>query len=549
MFKRNLIITLTAVAAAATGAFATEFWTAEELARPPGPPVEPRLGFDARAEKYDAEEVFGKACAFIEYWQVKDPNDPNYGGIREGEDLPHIVQTDNTSESVWVWSRWRQLTGSHEYDDAVARSWVYINKNPAWEEEGWENPASKYYRIYNCGWGMRAEMMYRQTTGDNSLKNYGLTCARFVADNLIDIKNISYLNNYLCTAWAVGNLYEYAEDVGDAGLKAKALSLASEVKSLAEEAPGWRIGYYSWAMSGGVTVWGLHNSYFKEHPNEEKSWMIKHGPYLQTLVQPGAGTWDNAWNAWYMFGHHSCYHATGDESYWLKFDNVAANLVAQDTDDDGGIPPSQAGTEKGDHTWVTSYLCMMGMDRIIRDLSVKNFVAVAEPGTIVLKWDPAYETHALAYNLYRETEGRPGRVKITDTPLTGEPPYSFVDTDVVPATTYRYWLEALSPTNHVRIHGPIERKAGALKATFALGQNYPNPATYGRTAVPFALARAGTTSFRVYDLAGREVYRTQRDYSAGKHVLELAFDFAPGVYVYRLQAGGDEAAKRMVITK
>lgn len=548
MFKNNLAITLTAVAVG-TAAFATEFWTAEELARPPGPPLQPRLGYDARAEEYDAEAVFGKACAFIEYWQVKDPNDPNYGGIREGENMPEIIQTDNTQESVWVWSRWRQLTGSRKYDDAVARSWIYINKNPAWEEEGWENPTSKYYRIYNCGWGMRAEMMYRRATGDESRKNYGLTCARFVAENPIEIENISYLTNYLCTAWAVGNLYEYAEDVGDADLKVVALSLASKVKSLAEEAPGWCIGYNSWAMSGGAAIWGLHNSYFQEHPDDERSWMVKHGPYLKTLVEPSAGSWDNAWNAWYMFGHHSCYHATGDDSYWSKFDKIASNLVAQDTDDDGGIPPSQAGSATGDHTWVTSYLCMMGMDRIIRDLSVTNFAAAAEPGRLVLSWDPAFETHAAAYNLYRETKGLPGRAKITDTPLTGDPPYAFADTDVVPATTYRYWLEALSPSGHYRITGPVERTAGAVKATFALGQNYPNPATYGRTAVAFALARAGTASFRVYDLAGREVYRTRGDYSAGKHVLELAFDFAPGVYVYKLEAGDDEAAKRMVIVR
>lgn len=549
MFKRNFALTLVGAFAAATAALATEFWTAEELARPFGPPLVPRLGYGARAEQYDAEQVFGKACGFIEYWQVKDPNDPNYGGIREGEDLPTVIQTDNTQESVWVWSRWRELTGNRKYDDAVGRSWVYINKNPAWNEEGWANPAEKYYRVYNCGWGMRAEMMYRRATGDASHKNYGLTCARFVVENPIDIKNMSYLNNYLCTAWAVGNLYEYAEDVGDAGLKAKALSLASEVKSLAEEAPGWRLGYHAWAMSGGATVWGLHNSYFKEHPDEEKLWMTSYGPYLPTLVPPGVGTWDNAWNAWYMLSHYTCYHATGDESYWFKFDGIAANLVAQDTDGDGGIPPSQAWGDDRDQTWVTSYMCMMGMDRIIRDLSVKNFVAVAEPGTIVLSWEPAFENHAAAYDIYRETVGRPGRPKITDEPITGNPPYAFVDKDVVPATKYRYWLEASSLSGHFRLYGPVERTAGAFKSTFALGQNYPNPATAGRTAVPFALARAGQASFRVFDLAGREIYQMEDTYSAGKHVLELALDAPPGVYIYKLEAGGDESAKRMVITK
>ncbi len=549
MRGRNLTKIVALAAAVAAPAVATQFWTAEELSRPIGPTLVPRLGWGARAESYDAERVFGEACAFIEHWQVKDPKDPNYGGIREGEDLPSIIQTDNTQESVWVWSRWRQLTGGRDYDEAVKRSWVYINKYPAWEEEGWENPASKYYRIYNCGWGMRAEMMYRRTTGDASHKTYGLTCARFVADNPIDIETTSYLANYLCTAWAVGNLYEYARDVGDGALKAKALTLAAKVKTLAEAVPGWRIGYYNWAMSGGATVWGLHNSYFKEHPQEEKAWISEYGPYLQRLVEPGVGTWDNAWNAWFMLAHHGCYHAAGDAAYWTKFDGVAANLVAQDTDGDGGIPPSQALGDDHDHTWVTSYLCLMGMDRIIRDLSVKNFVATPEPGVIVLKWEPAFETHAAAYDLYRETVGLPGRPKITDKPIIGDPPYDFTDGDVVHGKTYRYWLEARSPGDHVRVYGPLERTAGALKCTFALGQNYPNPVTDGRTTVPFALARSGKTLFRVFDVAGREVYRTENAFSPGKHALELKLALAPGVYLYKLETDRDEAAKRMVVTK
>ncbi len=338
--------------------------------------------------------------------------------------------------------------------------------------------------------------------------------------------------------------------MGDDALKAKALSLAAKVKTLAEAAPARGIGYYTWAMSGGATVWGLHNSYFKEHPREEKAWISEYGPYLQRLVKPGVGTWDNAWNAWFMLAHHGCYHVTGDAAYWTKFDDIAANLVAQDTDGDGGIPPSQALGDDHDHTWVTSYMCLMGMDRIIRDLSVKNFVATPEPGVIVLKWEPAFETHAAAYDLYRETVGSPGRPKITDKPIAGNPPYSFTDGDVVHGRTYRYWLEARSPGGgHFRVHGPIERTAGALKCAFALGQNYPNPVTDGRTTVPFALARGGKTLFRVFDVAGHEVYRAENVFSPGKHALELTLALAPGVYIYKLETGRDDAAKRMVITK
>lgn len=545
MRRDRIAIGIVAAILAASPAFATQFWAADE-AHPLGPPVAPRLGYDARAESYDADEVYRKACAFIEYWQVKDPNDPNYGGIREGEDLPNIIQTDNTQESVWVWSRWRELTASTEYDDAVKRSWTYINKYPAWEEEGWENPASKYYRIYNCGWGMRAEMMYRRATGDQSRKNYGLTCARFVAYNPVDINPVTYQNNFLCTAWAVGNLYEYATDVGDEGLKAAALTMAGQVKALAEGAPAWCIGGYYWAMSGGAVIWGLHNSYFKEHPDEEEAWMARYATYLPPPIEPSAASWDNAWNAWFMLGHYSAYHATLDDDYWAKFENVAANLVAQDTDNDGGIPPSQGLDDKHDHTWVTSYMCYMGMDRIIRDLSVKDLAATAGRGEIVLAWEPAFEERAVGYNVYREEVGTPGRPKINDAPVAGEPPYEVQDERVIPGRTYKYWLEALSAGENTRVTGPVEIKAGGLPNSFVLTQNYPNPCA-GRTTVEFALGHPHRATFRVYDIAGREVYSHVGDYTTGKHELHLDLDIAPGVYIYQLKAGDDEAVRSMVV--
>jgi len=531
---------------AASPALATQYWDPDE-AHPLGPPVAPRLGYDAAAESYDTDKVYGDACAFIEYWQVKDPNDPDYGGIREGEDLPNIIQSDNTQESVWVWSRWHDLTGSTDYDAAIARSWTYLGNYPAWNEEGWENPGGKYYRLYNCGWGMRAEMMYRHATGDNSHKDYGLTCARFVAYNPVDINPVTYQNNFLCTAWAVGNLYAYATDVGDEGLKDVAVTLAGQVKTLAEEAPDWCIGRYSWAMSGGAVIWGLHNSYFQEHPDEEAAWMARNAAYLpEELVEPTAGSWDNAWNAWFMLGHYTAYHATGDDDYWAKFEHVAANLVAQDTDGDGGIPPSQGLDDTHDHTWVTSYMCLMGMDRIIRDLSVTELAATAGFGEVTLGWEPAYETRAVGYNVYREEVGVPGRPLITDVPIAGEPPYEIKDEHVLPGRTYNYWVQALSAGENTRVTGPVEVNTGGFRHSFALTQNYPNPCS-GRTTVEFALGHPHRATFRIFDVAGRQVYTHAGDYTTGKHELHLNLDVPPGVYVYQLKAGDDEAARCMVV--
>jgi len=535
-----------AAAALAAAAAATQIWTEEEMARPFGPPVAPRVGYSLAAGQYDPHEVYENGIAFVARWQVTDPNDPNYGGIIEGEDLTNVIQTDNTQESVWDWSRWRDMTGSREYDDYVARSWIYILNFPAWLEEGWGSESQKYYRIYNCGWGMRAEMMYRHVTGDTSHQDYGLTCAQFVADNAINIT--LYPANFYCTAWAVGNLYEYAEDVGDAALKASALALAEQVKALAEEAPATRIGSYSWAMSGGATVWGLHESYFREHPGEEAAWMAQYAPYMPELVPAGSNTWDNAWNAWFMLGYYAAYHATGDAAYWTRFDNIAGNLVAQDTDDDGGIPASQAGTSDADQSWVTSYMCYMGMDRILRDLGVKDLAAEPRPGEVRVSWAAEFEYHAANYNVYREEVGVPGRPKVNSQPIGGPSPYEFADPHVAVGHKYRYWVEAEGATGFSRTFGPAEVTAGGFPLSFGLSQNYPNPFST-HTTVDIALAEGGEADLSIYDLAGREVWRRDDNYGAGKHAVEIDADLPAGVYLCQLKVGEEAAVRRMVVVK
>ena len=541
MNKRRIIGLAAALWAAA--ASATVPWTPEEIAAPLPPPGTPDYAINYAAAPYDPEKVFDDACAFVASWQVSDPNDPNYGGIIEGEDLTGIIQSDNTQESIWDWSRWRELTGNDDYDVNVDRSWIYLSNFPAWQEEGW-GEGSEYYRIYNCGWGLRAEMMYRRATGSASHRDYGDNCATFVKDNAISLASP---NNLYCTAWAVGNLYDYAVDVGRDDFKDAALSLAAQVKQYAEDYPDVYIGSYSWAMSGGATIWGLHNSYFREHPDEENAWMDKYAAYMPEMEGP-SGSWDNAWNGWFMLGHYSVYHATGDGVYWTNFDRIAANLTSQDTDEDGGIPPSQSLDNTHDHTWVTSYMCFMGMDRIIRDLSITNLTAEAVPGAVEVTWEPAFEYPAASYNVYRRAGSSSETLLVTDDPITGDPPYSFADEGIIPDTDYTYYVEAANLSGMTRRSESASVTAGVPPYAFALAQNYPNPCD-GHTTVVFAVKETGPAALRVYDLAGREVYNRAGVYGIGKHALTLDLSVPPGVYIYKLEAGEDEAACKMVVTK
>ena len=82
----------------------------------------------------------------------------------------------------------------------------------------------------------------------------------------------------------------------------------------------------------------------------------------------------------------------------------------------------------------------------------------------------------------------------------------------------------------------------------ALEAPFPNPVS-SRATLAFSLATPGHALLRVFDVLGREVSRpVDGDLAAGRH--EAPFDsstLASGVYVLRLESGGQAATRRLVI--
>jgi hypothetical protein len=175
------------------------------------------------------------------------------------------------------------------------------------------------------------------------------------------------------------------------------------------------------------------------------------------------------------------------------------------------------------------------------------FVARAQDGAIHLSWTESCEDLA-GFNLYRDSRAGDGRVKLNAALVTGRPPFAFVDRDVAPGGAYQYWLEVVDLSGARETFGPAEVELGSKPAAFALYQNSPNPAR-GATTFAFSLPQAGPASLAVYDLAGREVWRREGTFPAGPNELDAAFELAPGVYVYRLEAAGAAASKKMVIRR
>lgn len=84
----------------------------------------------------------------------------------------------------------------------------------------------------------------------------------------------------------------------------------------------------------------------------------------------------------------------------------------------------------------------------------------------------------------------------------------------------------------------------------ALGQNYPNPFN-PTTTIEFSLDATAPAKLAVYDLNGREVLSLVDGLlAAGPHRLLVdGSRLSSGVYVYRLDADGRSASKKLVLVK
>jgi hypothetical protein len=185
------------------------------------------------------------------------------------------------------------------------------------------------------------------------------------------------------------------------------------------------------------------------------------------------------------------------------------------------------------------------------DVPVASFDAEPARAAVKLTWKTNPGACLAGFNLYRKSAASgDARIKLNAELITGRSPYAYMDRGVGAGEEYRYWLEAVALSGGGETFGPIEGRAGSRVHAFALEQNYPNPAR-DVTTVRFSLPAAAGATFTVYDLAGRKVAATwNAAYPEGDNEIPVNVSgLAPGVYTYRLEAGGAAAARKMVVVK
>lgn len=305
-------------------------------------------------------QEYAAIAAFLRTWQVSTAG-ADFGGIREGEQLQNIIQTDNTSESIWVWSRYYELTGDNQYYQNILNSFTYSLAHPAYAEEGGATETTGYYRMYNCGWAVRAEQKFRDVYGSTLYKAYGDSCANYIrTHSLRHYGNTFYdpVNTHVL-AWACGNLYLAGIHENNQAWKDRAVSeMQTKVKVWVETEPA-SLANETWAMSGGATMWGLLNSYFLANPGEAATWLATYKGSMDTYAS--AGDFTNAWNGWYAYGHRAVGLNLHDSFHLATYAALTDTLQSEDGDQDGGVPAKPADDDTMDQTWVSNYLAVFGL--------------------------------------------------------------------------------------------------------------------------------------------------------------------------------------------
>ncbi|UCG43954.1 MAG: hypothetical protein JSU73_04910 [candidate division WOR-3 bacterium] len=383
--------------AMALPALAAREWSADELDRfesrrwPPDFARPESLIYGPR--RYNYLQRIKMMCDFVASYQVSDSADPEFGGIIESEHQPNIVETDNTQEAIWVWSRWYELTGRNDYSVNIRRAWRYVMNYPAfWEHNG--NPSSIWYAVWNCGLAFMAESRYRAAYGDTTYRQYADSCRGFYIRNPLGPGTV--LHNFV-TSQSSGMAYPYALETEDQELRDTALARGARVQAWIEQDARQRLGSANWAMSGGTAMWGVCNTVCREDTAAGRRWLETYAESLPGFYP--TGTWNCSHNIWLANAYRSAAEVlTGftldapgptpvesgvlrtASACWLMHHYLVDTLLTKDTDLDGGIPATWTDPDYQDQTWISTYMDFMGMDVFVTptydiDASVLAFVS------------------------------------------------------------------------------------------------------------------------------------------------------------------------------
>jgi hypothetical protein len=512
--------------------------------------------------RYDVPQVdatynhyfeFAEIAGFLQGLQALNAG-VNFGGEREEESGGQydIIETDNTLESIWAWSRLYELTGNHRYDTNIANAWVYANVWPAWLE------GAGYYSAHNCAWALAAERKYREVTGDSSKLSYATSSANYILQTQLSFASPL---NVMVTGWCCGNLYLYGEATGNTAFMDTACSRARQIMTWVEQNPNDRLAMESWAMSSGTFIWGICNSLFRRDPALGQTWLATYGPMVQ-VFEPTQPSWSNAWNVAYCNAQGAMYDVTGNTTYRQNHLNLTNLLLRHDEDRDGGIPSSAIGSQFADASWTTAYLAEMGCDRYIS--------TTIDAGTLLVT-SPAHHATVSINQPIRVSAivGNWGTLTLQNVSVIASG--AFHDTvyvNILPGRNQKidfgFWTPTQPGENAITVTTQATGDSNITNNSDVSHFTVQGNSNDGVTPLtPIMIANSATKMVQLtipsqsairlslYDLLGRQVINLiEGQLEPGRHTLPIPSVGLPsGIYFLELEVSSSLIVQRFVITK
>jgi len=184
-------------------------------------------------------------------------------------------------------------------------------------------------------------------------------------------------------------------------------------------------------------------------------------------------------------------------------------------------------------------------------VELTSFIANVTPAAVELNWTTATELNNYGFEVERRTKDGDfytiGFVKGNGT-TTEVNRYAYIDNNV-DAGIYYYRLKQIDYSGAYEYSPEIEVDFNPVYQ-FSLEQNYPNPFNPA-TKIKFSIVENSQVKLAVYNLLG-EVVRTliNQPMSVGNYEVDFDASGLPsGMYIYKLEAGSNTIAKKMMLMK
>jgi hypothetical protein len=191
-----------------------------------------------------------------------------------------------------------------------------------------------------------------------------------------------------------------------------------------------------------------------------------------------------------------------------------------------------------------------------RAVELSQLAAAVDDQTVQLAWRTESEQGIDRWLVDRSADGEQTYATIATVEPMGTAAaghtYVYSDRDVIPATTYHYRLGDRDQSGITTWHGPVMVTTPELAVRqLWLGPGRPNPAV-GAADISYAVPAQGNVLLVLYDICGRQVRTLVRaGQRPGRYAVrwdgrnDAGLRVSPGVYFYRLAAGGGALTRRL----